>query len=217
MAVADDVKVDELKIRDWYRRILRNGVTHSKDEGDQEPSCIQTRVEFLYPHVNHETSFTFFHLPGLSPRLKSVLFLLKNDLYPSQERLYRLHKADNSNCRNCSDSDTHGHFIVCPASRHIFELLHNVIEIFQPRLSVENVISGDIGLDEDKTFAIVWILALSTEYFWDKKSKQSPPSQISLYGIVKANLEILSYIPKLNDFYTTVYNVTKNNLKWISV
>ena len=94
--------------------------------------------------------------------------------------------------------------------KHNFALLHDVIQEFEPSLTMEKVITGDIDLEDHKTFLIVCVLALSTEYYWDRRHKQSPLSQSSIYGIIKAYIEILSQVPKLSNFYITVVNVTKN-------
>ena len=69
-----------MKTKDWFQRLLKVGITHISEDGDQEPQLIQTRVKFMYPHVNHQTAYTSFRVPGLSPRMKLVLYRLKNDL-----------------------------------------------------------------------------------------------------------------------------------------
>ena len=95
---------------------------------------------------------------------------------------------------HCTECDNHNHFIVCLAFKLIFHLLHIVLEVFIPHLPLEKLINGDICVDDDKCFTIVWILALTTEYYWDCRRTHTTPLQESLYGMICANLQILSHI-----------------------
>ena len=199
--------MEEFKVKDWYNRIIKNGITHYVDETDNTPKLILTRIEYLYPNINHVTAHSTFRLKGLSPTLKSVLFQLKNDLYPSQERLFRCHKAENSNCLHCPDSDTHGHFLICPASVHVFRALYTAIETFAPSLPLERIVSGDIVIDDDKAFTIVWLLATSTEYYWDCRRTNNITNNEALHGIIKAKLKILSHISALESYYLSINRI----------
>ena len=36
-AVKEEIKIDELKTKDWYQRLIKVGITHISEDGDQEP------------------------------------------------------------------------------------------------------------------------------------------------------------------------------------
>ena len=78
-------------LKEGYKRIEKNGITHHYDVTENAHKSIMSRVEYFYPQVNHEMAHLSFRAKELSPTLKSVLFLLKNYLVPIQERLYRSH------------------------------------------------------------------------------------------------------------------------------
>ena len=105
---------------------------------------------------------------------------------------------------------------MCPGSRNVFFLLYFVLREFAPRLPLAMVISGDLEMEEDKAFAVVWILALSTEFYWDCKRNHSAPLQSSLHGSVLAELEILSRVSKLNKFHNSLHSVVTHALQEIN-
>merc|ERR1711954_488474 len=84
----------------WYRELIKS-VTHKPDENGGPTQLIPTRVEDLYDDIDWNRSNRLASHPRLSPEQSSFLFLLKNDLLVTRERLHRLKKAPDPFCAFC--------------------------------------------------------------------------------------------------------------------
>ena len=166
----------------------------------------------MFPQIDHINGSKNSRMKGLSPRLKSALFLLKNDLFPTRERLLRCNKAENSICNRCYEHDTQGHFIVCLGTQTVCLYLVKTLELYQPSVTLEQVVNCDIKGEESEVFAVMWVLALTTEYVWDctRTGRNITPDDI--HGILSAELEILTSIPQIRDKAVKLFPIINMHL-----
>ena len=59
---------------DWYRFFLEEGITHQRSEEEDKKILILSRIEYLYPLVDHRVSYDFMNQKNLTPAMKSALF-----------------------------------------------------------------------------------------------------------------------------------------------
>ena len=116
-----------------------------------------------------KNSWTILQTKGISPSLRSELYMIKDDLYPSQERLHCCNKAKNSNCLKCNQCDSHGHYLVCPSLRMILSPLYMAMQILMPNISAEKLANLDLPNDFFATFSVSWLLASISHYIWSCK------------------------------------------------
>ena len=151
-------------------------------------------MKYIYLHINHRNSWSVLQIKGISPSLQSELYMLKNDLHPSQERLHRFKKAKNSNCLRCNQCDNHGHFLTCPDLRSILSPLYTALQITMPNISAEKLANLDLPIDNFAIFPVVWILASISQYIWQCKRRNIEVYDVSLHGILTAEIRPLSSI-----------------------
>ena len=190
-AARENLEVEKLSLKDWYKRILEREVTHNSNGDNLESSLIESRMEFIYPHIDHRNSWSVLRINGLSPSLRSELYMVKNDLHPSQERLHRFKKARNSNCLRCNQCDNHGHFLTCPDLRSIWSPLYTALQISMPHISAEKLANLDLPTDNFAIFPVVWLLASISQYIWGCKKRNIEVYDVSLHGILSAEIRPL--------------------------
>ena len=88
--------IQDMKVKDWYNHLINN-VTHEEDENG-EIVFKQSRIDFLFPHINHENSTNIIRQSGLHSELILSLFLLKNRLLPTKERLKCINLSTTKSC-----------------------------------------------------------------------------------------------------------------------
>ena len=200
-AVEEGIDVSSMRVKDWYDRLLKKEITHELNVIDNARQLVMTRCEYLYPQVDHTQSWKLLRSPGLSPAMKSTLFLLKNDLLPTRERLLRCKKASSSKCLNCSDIDMHGHFLLCPALTPVLAPLISALRMYLPSSSLDKVVNLDLQGEKDQVFIITWLLAHITNYIWNSIKMNIAMSPQLVQGYLKAHLIILAHIPSLKKYF----------------
>ena len=73
------------KSGDWYRYLLKKFVTHTPSNNDGELQLIPSRSEIIYPQIDHTNSTRVIRQANLPPRIRTSLFLMKNDILPNKE------------------------------------------------------------------------------------------------------------------------------------
>ena len=91
---------------------------------------------------------------GLNPASKLTLFMLRNNLLPSQEQLHHFGKADNPRCLMSGAMGGYSHFLVCDQLSHSTLPLWTVLEKLALGLSLEQVVNCEIVGDEETVFAV---------------------------------------------------------------
>ena len=64
-----------MKVREWYNLLIKKYMTHQVENNDFTPK--QTRLEIIYPHINHIKSFQNIRKIGLPSYKMSPLWKLK--------------------------------------------------------------------------------------------------------------------------------------------
>ena len=73
-----------MKIWDWYELLLKENMTHEYING--ELTLKKSRMEILYPLIDHQNSFQIIRKIGLPSSKMSPLWKLKYDLFFTEER-----------------------------------------------------------------------------------------------------------------------------------
>ena len=158
---------------------------------------IESRTEYIDPQIDHRNSWDVLLTKGISPSLRSELYMIKNDLHPSQEHLHRFKKANTSECLKCGLCDSHGHFIVCIYTRPLMLPLHTALRKILPNISAEQIANLDIPGDSFATFTVCWLLANISQYIWKCKRRNIDTYDVTLHGLLKAELR---YFAQLKSF-----------------
>ena len=81
-AQTSGLEISTMKVRDWYDLLLKENMTHEKVSG--EYALKKSRMEILYPMINHQNSFQNIRKIGLPSSKMSPLWKLKYDLFNSR-------------------------------------------------------------------------------------------------------------------------------------
>ena len=202
----DGEDVFSMKVRDWYVFFVEPIFRNLEEEGKP---LLLSRIEYLYPNVDHLQSNRCMRLSGLSSKQMSSLYCMKNDLFPSMERLYRCGKESSPRCLKCCRKDDHGHFLMCAGLQYICGPTVEAIQRFQPNIPLERIANVDFWGSEDDIFAMSWILSLLTDYIWECRRRQSSPNASIFHGIMKASLDILKNVKPLSSRYVKLSAIFK--------
>lgn len=103
-----------MEVWDWYELLLKENMTHIKQ--NHELILKKSRMEILYPLVNHKNYFQNIRKIGLPFSKMSPLWKLKYDLYLTEERKKYCKIATNNRCQICQKMDSTGHYLLCTKS-----------------------------------------------------------------------------------------------------
>ena len=172
-----------------------------------------SRIEFLYPNIDHGNSNLCIRQQGLSSSAISSLFCLKNDLLPSQERLFNCKKAESPRCVRCSRIDNHGHFLMCEGLASVVDPIVSALRLLDTSVSLERIVHSDYNGDSDEKFVKCWWVSKCVTYVWECKKSQLCPNFDSLLGILKADILIYEKLSLCNQNFTLMYTLVKNLYK----
>ena len=139
---------------------------------------------------------------------------MKNDLFPSIERLYTCRKESSSQCLKCCRKDDHSHFLMCAGLHYICGPIIDAMQRFQPNIPLEIILNVDFRGSDDDIFAMSWILFILAEYIWECRRWQNIPTAPVLYGKMRASLEIMKNVKSLSSNYfktSAISNYAINN------
>ena len=172
--------VIDMKISDWYTRLLERNITHSWDQESSSWTLKQSRIEYLFPQVDHGTSIKNIRRSSLPVRVSSVLLKLKLDLLPTQERLFRCNLVSSNRCKLCSRVDHQGHFLICHRNP-LKKVCEAVIDLFKESddfVSLENIVHMNISAEDSIVFSLGWILATVTDHIYTRKAGEVPQLEV---------------------------------------
>ena len=157
-----------MKVRDWYDLLIKENMTHTKE--NNELILKKSRMEILYPHINHKNSFQNIRKIGLPSSKMSPLWKLKYDLYLTEERKKYCKIAANNRCQKCQKMDSTGHFLLCTKSnsQKIYGKFLEHCHETDPNLTTEKLIHMDINGKSEEIYAIGWVLATLTKAHFSK-------------------------------------------------
>ena len=175
-------------------------------DGSQK-SLTPTRIEYLYPHVDHLVSTRFINQKYLTPEMKSTLFMAKNDLFPSNERLYKFGKISSNMCNSCRGLDNHGHIFICNRYSTIFDPMISTLKEYDPNISMLKMVNMEISDCCDWSLPCAWILALSIEYIWKQRRLNKKIETQMLVGVLLGHLKISENESVLSNSCNIFYNM----------
>ena len=197
-ATEEGLNVFDFKVKDWYSRLVKN-MTH--ETINMEQSLKVSRIEYLYPQIDHSQSHRCIRMSGLSSAQISTLFCLKNDLFPTRERLFRCEKAPSERCLECCRRDDHGHFLMCSHLQVVCSPVIDTLREVHPGLSLERIVNVAFEGSDAEIFAACWVLSLLVEYIWESRRMLVRVVQEKMIGIFRAKLIILSKPKELKSKY----------------
>ena len=52
----ESLDISTMKTKEWYHRLLERNVTHYLDSNIERWERINSRIEFIFPHIDHNLS-----------------------------------------------------------------------------------------------------------------------------------------------------------------
>ena len=162
-------EIAHMKVRDWYDLLLKESLTHEKVNG--EYTLKSSRIEILYPNINHPNSYQNIRKIGLPTRKMSPLWKLKNDLFLTEEKKKYFNLSPQNRCQRCQKVDTAGHFLLCTKNENtkMYEEFIDYCKKVDPQLSAIKLLHMDICGEVEVMYAIGWILSTFVEIQYTKK------------------------------------------------
>ena len=74
-----------MKVREWYNLLIKKYMTHQVENNELIPK--PTRLEIIYPHINHSNSFKNITKIGLPSSKMSPLWKLKYLPNPREKKI----------------------------------------------------------------------------------------------------------------------------------
>ena len=195
------------KSGDWYRYFLKKFITHTPGNIDGELQLILSRSEIIYPQIDHTNSTRIIRQANLPPRIRTSLFLMKNDILPNKERLLRFVKTDSGNCERCEGYDNQGHFLICTGLADVNKPTLAAIRSLLPGISLESIINCDLIGEPNAVFAATWMIGSLTSFLWNRHSEYRCYSIVSFEACLRSELKILKAISKIKDKYILLKNI----------
>ena len=131
---------------------------------------------------------------------------MKNNFFPTQERLYRRHLAESNKCQNCSRAENVGHLLICGNSSiaEYRDRLITLIRTINPNVTLEHIIQFDLNMDSANIYSISTIIATFYEcIISNKKKKIKLEENILKKALIHLN-HVFSAVNKV-DNYVQVY------------
>ena len=127
-----------------------------------------SRLEYIYPQINHFSCYKNIRIGGLPSRLTSALFKLKHDIYLTEEKKYYCNIRGSNRCRHCPRTDHSGHFLICTNSktRNACDLIISLFKRWNPSISLESIVNFDIEAEEETVLGLGWILGTVAELIY---------------------------------------------------
>ena len=169
-----------------------------------------SRIEFIFPHIDHELSIKNIRMSRLPSRISSTLYKLKYDLLNTNERLFNCNLKESSRCNLCSRIDNQGHFLICGCSpiKKINENMINLVHSTCGFLSLEKIVHMDITGEDSTIYSLAWILALITDHYFTSKKAGNEPEPRMLCNIFKHNLQIFEGMYPVNSYKTIISHLS---------
>ena len=98
---------------------------------------------------------------------------------------------------------------MCVGLQHICGPTVEALRRFQPNIPLERIVNVDFRGSDDDIFAMLWILSLLVAYIWESRRRQNIPTATVLYGIMRANLEIIKNVKSLSSKYVKTCAIFK--------
>jgi hypothetical protein len=205
------LNVTYITSKHWYEIILREGVTHTRQDEQTPPVIIRTRSELLHPTADHEVSSRLSRLRGLTPDQKAFLFKVKNDLLPTKERLFRINKVPSPSCSLCNDLDGMDHFISCDHGSAVMVLLLRCLAKYMPTITPTKVALLQFEMPKSLELPLVWITVITLEYVWERRQVNRPVSPAFLQGELWGRHCLLRGLRRHLNTWTLLKEIIENN------
>ena len=213
----EGLEVVNMTVKQWYWRFL-NKVTHIKNPVTLTEELKQSRVEYIFPHINHKLCFRNIRYSGFPSKIMSVLFKLKYDLYLTEERRYYCKLSNSSRCKYCPRTDHIGHFLICAASP-MKRISERILQMFQSNIhniTLERIMNMEMEADQDVTFALGWMLAAVTDHHFNINNLSSRDSEKTLIARLKTDFSMFNQMSikdkkyvKVSQFIAKVIDIYK--------
>ena len=144
---------------------MKKYMTHNINE-NEDKSLKMCRIEFLSPDIDHTNSYSNIRKLGIPSYIMSNLFILKNDLFLTEERKFYCGLSNSNWCNDCQKVDCWGHFLLC-AESNIHLICSKLIDIYLKiygKKTAAKIIQMDLKGNCDEKFAIGWGLGIIVNY-----------------------------------------------------
>ena len=159
------VNIEWMTISQIYRELMNDSISHEREEMVSLPVAIPSRTEALYPNISWDRSHRISRQPGLTPQQKSFLFLMKNDLLMTRERLFRLKKAPDPLCIQCNAIDDNVHQLNCLASNQVTKPVTDLLLLYMPEITPEQMLCLDWEVEGSAAeLPLLWIFTVGFTY-----------------------------------------------------
>ena len=174
----------------WYSLLVEDNITMFTPEAASTRQFRPSRAELAWPENDWGNTWRLAKLRGLGSEVKTFLWKLLHNLLPTQERVNRITKTENSSplCKLCHEQlveDQLHAFFLCQANSTASRALITTITYLLPNLTTRKILLLDFVLDETKEFPAVWIVGNFLQLVWSLRIEKR---QVRLYSI-RAEME----------------------------
>ena len=183
-----------MSVKDWYRYLLEERVTHSHSvPGDLASplELVMSRAEESSPEHNWPAIYELCHRKGLDPEKKSFCFKLVNSLLDYKERLAQLPPYPSPACQlypapQPVETPSH-YFFDCPHNTEAGTAIITLIRPFDQTISIKKALKCEVKCDTMYETAAMLILATGLELIARRRKESKRTSMAK----VRAELESL--------------------------
>ena len=174
----------------WYSLLIEDNITMHTPEAANSRQFRPSRAELAWPDNDWDNTWRLARLRGLGSAVKTFLWKLLHNLLPTQERVSRISKPENSSplCKLCHDQlveDQLHAFFLCQGNSRPSRALINSITYLLPNLTTRQILLLDFVLDETQEFPVVWTVGNFLQLVWSSRMEKR---QVRLYAI-RAEME----------------------------
>jgi hypothetical protein len=188
-----------ISVKDWYRILQEDGVTHNSKDTDSPAALLPTKLEENYLDVVFEDSYSLSRTFGLSPEQKSFLFKILQTLLPNKERLIRLGKVQSAACTFCEAAeDNTAHLLSCPQGSEVTSPLLRCIKTHVDNIIHQNIMLLNIPCSESLELPLVWLLSTCLMVVWEERQAGKIARLASCRAELEARLQVLKHTRRMH-------------------
>ena len=204
------LNITTMSSKDWYRVMLEENLTMETTENG-ERRLIRCRAELQHPHNDWENSWRLARLQGLESDQITLLWKVLHNLLPTQNRLSRILKDQNSSCKLCTDPmDDLPHLFSCRYSTDVCQALLRTVTSVMPSATPQKILLLSLEIEPDLELPVVWIVSSTLLYVWSQKTSKKQCTLVETRAVLEARVNMLRRGKKLQEASTLIDRFVTN-------
>ena len=184
--------------KDWYKVVIERNIQTVID-GTGERVVKRMKVEKRHPDVDWSRSWNLLNSKGINSEQTSMMFRILHNLLPTRTRLFRMGLTDSPVCLLCPHGiaeDLPHALLECSGNSAVNDWVIAVLFDIDPglldyELSGTNLVTLNIGVENDMKLPVVCFLSLAFGFIWKRRRTMKTMTIFDIKTSIQAEVHIL--------------------------